>query len=137
VALPRATLFSLSVLACSPGPSAPSQAGPSAASDAGELRLANGAGQPLAFFAAAYDLAPLLDPVPEVELGAGTLVLVPVGEERPVGELPETGEAPKGGVAVFLYRVTADGRRARFTRVELVSGDAIRAAAGRILIRAL
>jgi hypothetical protein len=137
VALPRATLFSLSVLACSPGPSAPSQPGPSAPATADELRVANGTGQPFAFFAAAYDLAPLLDPVPEVELEAGTLVLVPPGEERPVGELPETGEAPNGGVAVFLYRVTDDGRRARISRVELVSGDDIRAAGGRILIRGL
>ena len=134
----RTTLFGLAILACSPAPSAPSVPGPSApAAGAGELRVANGTAQPLAFFAIASDLAPLLDPVPELDTEDSGITLVPPGEERPVGGLSGREQAPDGGVAVFLYVVTDHGRRARFTRVELASGEAIRGAGGRILIGSL
>jgi hypothetical protein len=111
-----------------PEPSAPATA-------PGELRVANGTAKPIAFFAIASDLMPLLDPVPELDADDPGIAVVPPGEERPVGPLPGREQAPDGGVAVFLYPLTDDGRRARFTRVELVSGDAIRSAGGRILIR--
>ena len=135
MAIPRATLFGLTVLACSPSPSASSIPGPSApATVPGELRVANGTAEPFAFFATASDLMPLLDPVPEVDLNSADITVVPPGQERLVGEFTGPREAPDGGVAVFLYKLTADGRRARFTTVELVSGEAIRGAGGRILI---
>lgn len=113
-----------------PGPSAPATA-------AGELRVANGTAEPLAFFAVASDLAPLLDPIPELDVDHPGIDLVPPGGERPVGELSGREQAPDGGMAVFLYALMDDGRRARFTRVELMSGEAIRSAGGRILIRGL
>jgi len=134
VRIPRAALVGLVVLACSsPPPSAPGPAAPSTA--AGELRVANGTELPFAFFAIASDLAPLLDPVPELDANDPAITVVPPGEERPVGELSGREQAPGGGVAVYLYRLIDSGRRARFTRVELVSGVAIRHARGRIVIR--
>ena len=136
--IPRTTLFALALLACSPSPSAPSVPEPSApATAAGELRVANGTAQPFAFFAVAADLAPLLDPIPELDVGHPAIAVVPPDEERPVGEVSGCEQAPDGGVAVFLYALIDGGRRARFTRVELVSGEAIRSAGGRILIRGL
>ncbi len=133
----RSTLLGLAVLACSPAPSGPSVPEPSAPAPAGELRIANGTAQPLAFFAIASDLMPLLDPVPDLDRDDPGITLVPPGEERPVGELSGREQAPDGGVAVFLYVLTDRGRRAHFTRVELASGEAIRRAGGRILIRGL
>jgi hypothetical protein len=38
---------------------------------------------------------------------------------------------------VYLYALTPDGTRARFTRIELVLGADIRRAGGRIFIRQL
>jgi hypothetical protein len=128
----RTTLFGLAILACSPAPSGPSVPGPSApATGGGELRVANGTAQPLAFFAIASDLAPLLDPVPELDADDSGITLVAPGGEVLVGELSGREQAPDGGVAVFLYVLTDDGRRARFTRVELASGgrSGVRAAA--------
>jgi hypothetical protein len=133
----RTTLLGLAILACSPAPSGPSVPGPSAPVPAGELRVANGTAQPLAFFATASDLAPLLDPVPELDTDDSGITLVLPGEERPVGELSGREQAPDGGVAVFLYVLIDHGRRARFTRVELASGEAIRSAGGRIVIGSL
>lgn len=133
----RPTLLGLAILACSPAPSGPSVPGPSAPAPADELRVANGTARPLAFFAIACDLMPLLDPVPDLDADDPGLTLVPPGEERPVGELPDCEPAPEGGVAVFLYGLTDHDRRAHFTRVELASGEAIRRAGGRILIRSL
>jgi hypothetical protein len=131
-------LFGLVLLACSSPPSSPSLPGPSTPVTAeAELRVANGTASPHAFFAIASDLMPLLDPVPELEADDPNIVVVPQGQERPVGRISGREQAPDGGVAVFLYALTDHGRRARFTRVELVSGDAIRGAGGRILIRRL
>lgn len=138
MAILRTMLLSLAVLACSPSPSAPTSPEPSTpATAAGALRVANGTAAPLAFFAIASDLAPLLDPVPELDADDAGIAVVPPGEERPVGEVSGREQAPDGGVAVYLYALTDGGRRARFTRVELVSGEAIRRADGRILIRGL
>jgi hypothetical protein len=131
VSLPRASLVALGLLACSSSQTAPGPFGPGID---GEVRVANGTDRPFAFFAIAADLDPLLDPVPELDVDQAAITLVPPGEERPVGELSGREEAPKGGVAVFLYSMIGQSRRARFTRVELVSGRAIRAAGGRILI---
>lgn len=133
----RARLLCLAILACSPAPSGPSVPGPYAPVPADELRVANGTDQPLAFFAIASDLMPLLDPVPELDSDDSGIILVPPGEERPVGELSGREQAPGGGVAIFLYGLTDHGRRAHFTRVELASGKAIRSAGGRILIGSL
>jgi hypothetical protein len=80
---------------------------------------------------------PLLDPIPELDTEDSGIILVPPGEERLVGEYSGREQAPNGGVAVFLYVVTDHGRRARLTRVELASGEAIRRAGGRILIDSL
>jgi hypothetical protein len=134
----RTTLFGLAIFACSPAPSAPSVPGPSAPdTPAGELRVVNGTAQPLAFFAIASDLSPLLDPVPELDADDSGITLLPPGGEVLVGELSGREQAPDGGVAVFLYVLTDHGRRARFTRVELASGEAIRRAGGRIVIGSL
>lgn len=132
----RTVVLGLTLVACSSPPSSPSVPGPSApATAAGELRVANGTAKPLAFFAIASDLMPLLDPVPELDVDDSGIAVVPPGEERPVGRISGREQAPDGGVAVYLYALTEDGRRAGFTRVELVSGEAIRSAGGRILIR--
>lgn len=131
MALLRAALFGAAVLACSSSPAAP---GPFIPNPPGEVRVANGTPQAFAFFAIAADATPLLDPVPELDVTQPGIILVPAGEERPVGELEPSDEAPEGGVAVFLYALIGNTRRARFVRVELVSGQAIREAGGRILI---
>jgi hypothetical protein len=81
--------------------------------------------------------SPLLDPVPEIGVNDPSIRLVPAGEERAVGEISGRREAPGGGIAVFLYALTTDGTRARFTRVQLVSGEKIRRAGGSIVIRQL
>lgn len=57
------------------------------------------------FLAVAPDLAPLLDPVPELAVTEHQAQLVPAGDERPVGEIMGQGDAPNGGVAIYLYRV--------------------------------
>jgi hypothetical protein len=132
VSLLRASLVSLSLLACSSSQTAPGSFAPGGFD--GEVRVANGSDGAFAFFAIAADLDPLLDPVPELDVADPGITLVPPDEERPVGELTGREEAPKGGVAVFLYTLIGQSRRARFSRVELVSGRAIRAAGGRILI---
>jgi hypothetical protein len=138
VVISRTTLLGLAIFACSPSPSAPSVPGPLApATGAGELRVANGTAQPLAFFAIASDRAPLLDPVPDLDTDDPGITLVPPGEERLVGEVSGREQAPDGGVALFLYVLTDHGRRAHFTRVELATGEAIRSAGGRILIGSL
>lgn len=129
-------LLGLAVFACSdagPGLS-PSRGWPPSDRD---LRVVNATGEPFAFFAIAADLAPLLDPVPEVEVGDPSIRLVPAGAERAVGEISGRRDAPGGGVAVFLYALTDDATRARFVRVQLVSGEEIRQAEGRIVIRQL
>ncbi|HEY8259477.1 MAG TPA: hypothetical protein VIG08_17595 [Gemmatimonadales bacterium] len=128
----RPLLFGIAVLACSSSGSLPS--GPTSG---GELRLANATGVPFAFFAVAADMAPLLDPVPEISVTDPSTRLVPAGAERAVGEVSGREGAPGGGVAVFLYRVTPDGMRARFTRVQLASGEEIRNAGNRIVIARL
>ncbi len=132
----RSLLLGLAVLACSnagPGPSSPAGGPPTDA----DLRLANATTKPLAFFAIAADLSPLLDPVPEIGVNDPSIRLVPAGEERAVGEISGRRKAPGGGIAVFLYALTTDGTRARFTRVQLVSGEKIRRAGGSIVIRQL
>lgn len=129
-------LLGLAVFACSdagPGPS-PSRGWQPSDPD---LRVVNATGEPFAFFAIAADLAPLLDPVPEVELGDSSIQLVPAGAERTLVEISGRGEAPGGGVAIFLYALTDDPTRARFVRVQLVSGEETRQAGGRIVIRQL
>lgn len=132
----RPLLLGLAVFACSDAGSGPSGPGQWVPSDA-DLRLANGTARPLAFFAIAADLAPLLDPVPEIGVSDSSIRLVPPGAERPVGEISGRQEAPGGGVAFFLYTLTAGGTRARFATVQLVSGEEIRKAGGRIVIRQL
>jgi hypothetical protein len=102
---------------------------------AADVRVVNATGRPFAFFAIAADLAPLLDPVPEMPVNNPHIQVVPPGGERPVGEIPGRAEAPEGGVAVYLYAITVDGERARFTDVQLRSGAEIRLAGGRIVIR--
>jgi hypothetical protein len=97
----------------------------------------NATQEPLAFFAIAADLAPLLDPVPVIRVGDPGTRVVLAGDERPLGEVPGRAEAPHGGVAVYLYALTPDGTRARFTRVQLVPGADIRRAGGRIFIHQL
>jgi hypothetical protein len=63
--------------------------------------------------------------------------LVPAGTERALGEVSGREQAPNGGVALYLYALTADGTRARFTRVQLVSGEEIRRSGGRIVVSRL
>jgi hypothetical protein len=131
----RALGLALALAACSGGSTAPSPPVPSPG--AAETRVVNASGAPLLFFAVASDLAPLLDPVPELAVAEHQDEVVPPGGERPVGELSGREQAPDGGVAVYLYAITADGTRARFTRVQLVSGDEIRRNGGRIVVRKL
>jgi hypothetical protein len=102
-----------------------------------EVRVVNATADPLVFFAVAADLAPLLDPVPETSVTAPWAQPLASGASRALGELPGRDEAPQGGVAVYLYALTPDRMRAQFTRVELVSGEAIRLAGNRIVIRRL
>jgi len=125
----------LALAACSGGaiPLSPPDPPPAPA----ETRVVNATGAPLIFFASATDLAPLLDPVPELEVAEYRDRLVPPGGERPLGELIGPEEAPDGGVAGFLYALADGGRRARFTRVQLASGDEIRRNGGRIFVREL
>jgi hypothetical protein len=99
--------------------------------------VVNATPAPLAFFAIAADLAPLLDPVPEASVSEAWVRIVHPGAAQPVGELSGRETAPKGGVAVYLYALSADGTRVLFTRVQLASGEEIRRAGGRILIRSL
>ncbi len=89
------------------------------------------------FLAVAADLAPLLDPVPELAVTEHQAQLVPAGDERPVGEIMGQGDAPNGGVAIYLYRVAPDSRTARFTLVRQFAGEEIRRAGGRLVIRRL
>ena len=89
------------------------------------------------FLAVAADLAPLLDPVPELAVTEHQAQLVPAGDERPVGEIMGHGDAPNGGVAIYLYRVAPDSRTARFTLVRQFAGEEIRRAGGRLVIRRL
>jgi hypothetical protein len=95
----------------------------------------NATAQPFAFFVVAADLAPLLDPVPEVSVGDPDIKVIRPGAESAIGDVPGLTEAPHGGVAVYLYTFTPDGGRARFTRVHLVPGMDLRQAGGRIVIR--
>jgi hypothetical protein len=131
----RSCLLALAVIGCSnagAGPTAPNAARPGPAA---QLYLVNATAQPFAFFVFAADLAPLLDPVPEVRVGAPGTQLVLAGAEYVLGEIPGRSEAPDGGIAVFLYALTPDGSRAHFTRVHLVTGAEIRQADGRIVVR--
>lgn len=130
-------VLALVLAGCSNGVTGPTASGSPLPPTDGDLRLVNATQQPLAFFAIAADLAPLLDPVPEVRVGDPDIRLVLAGDEQPLGEVPGRAEAPQGGVAVYLYALTPDGTRARFTRVELVLGADIRRAGGRIVIRQL
>jgi hypothetical protein len=132
----RLLLLGWAIVACSNAGAGPSAAGGWVPSDS-DLRVVNATGEPLAFFAIAADLEPLLDPVPEIGVRDPSIRLVPAGAERAMGEISGRQEAPGGGVAVFLYALTADGTRARFTRVQLVSGEVIRQAKGRIVISQL
>ena len=102
-----------------------------------DVRVVNGTDEPFAFFAIAADLAPLLDPVPDASVAEPWVYLVPPGADRSVGELSGPEEAPNGGVAVYLYALSADGARVHFTRVQLASGQEIRRAGNRIIIRQL
>src|SRR5918997_3969311 len=99
-----------------------------------EVRVVNATADPLVFFAVAADLAPLLDPVPETSLTAPWAQPLASGASRVLGELPGRDEAPQDGVAVYLYALTPDKKRAQFTRFELFSGMAIRKAGNRIVI---
>ena len=103
----------------------------------GTVRVVNGTPQALAFFVVAADLAPLLDPVPEASVSEPWVHVVPPGADQGVGEVSGREQAPKGGLAVYLHEVTARGMRVRFTRVQLASGEEIRQAGGRIVIRQL
>lgn len=90
----RPLLLGLAVLACSSAGSGPS--GPGWVPTDADLRLANATNEPFAFFAIAADLAPLLDPVPEVGVSDPSIQLVPPGTERAVGEISGRQEAPAG-----------------------------------------
>jgi hypothetical protein len=130
----RSVVLSLAVIGCSnagAGPVAPSANHPGSAAD---LRVVNATAHPFAFFVIAADLAPLLDPLPEVAVGDPDTQVVLPGAEYVLGNVPRLAEAPKGGVAVYLYAFIPDGHRARFTQVQLVSGTVIRQAGGRIVI---
>jgi hypothetical protein len=130
----RSLLVAISVVGCSndvttpPAPTRTTQP---------EVRVVNATAEPLVFFVIAADLAPLLDPVPEASVTEPWAQPLAPGTARLLGEIPGRAEAPQGGVAVYLYALTADGTRAQFTRVELVSGQEIRQAGGRIVIRRL
>jgi hypothetical protein len=129
-------VLGFTLIGCSASSSSPLAPG-SAPSTATSLRVLNAAGEPLVFFAVAADLAPLLDPVPELAVADHRAQLVPAGGERPVGEIMGQGDAPNGGVAIYLYRVAPDGRMAHFTLVRQFAGDEIRRAGGRLVIRRL
>jgi hypothetical protein len=100
-----------------------------------ELRVANATSEPFAFFAVAADLVPLLDPVPEISVADPATRLVNPGAEYPVGEISGRDQAPDGGVALFLYALTPDRTRARFAGLQMASGEEIRVAGGRIVVR--
>jgi hypothetical protein len=123
----------LAVTACSNAATEPS-APASSPADA-DLLLLNATERPLAFFAIAADLEPFCDPIPELPVTASHIEVVAAGQEQPLGQVPGRAEAPQGGVAVFLYELSADGRQARYTRLQLVSGADLRRSGGRILIR--
>lgn len=101
----------------------------------GMVRVVNATPENLAFFVVAADLAPLLDPVPEASVFEPWVHVVPPGADRSVGDVSGRDQAPDGGLAVYVYRVTAGGTRVRFSRVELASGQEIQRAGGRIVIR--
>jgi hypothetical protein len=130
----RSLLVAIIVAGCSNAATAPGV--PSRTAQL-EVRVVNATSDPFVFFAVAADLAPLLDPVPETSVTAPWAEPLPPRASRALGEVPGRDEAPQGGVAVYLYALTPDGMRARFTRVELVSGAAIRLAGNRIVIRQL
>lgn len=130
----RALLLGVAVVGCSSPATAPGALAPP--TDA-VVRVVNATGEPLAFFAIAADLAPLLDPVPEASVRESWVHVVPAGADQAVGELSGREEAPDGGVAVYLYALTDAGARVHFTRVHLASGQEIRRAGGRIVIRDL
>jgi hypothetical protein len=129
--------LALIVAGCSSGPTESLQAGPLTPLSGGEIRVVNATVRPFAFFAVAADLAPLLDPVPEMPANSPHIHVVPTGDERLVGDIIGRAEAPGGGVAIYLYAITANGETARFTAVQLASGAEIRRAGGRIVIRQL
>jgi hypothetical protein len=129
--------LALIVAGCSSSPTESSQPGPLAPLTGGDIRVANATARPFAFFAVAADLAPLLDPVPEMPASSPHIQVVPPGSERLVGHIPGLAEAPGGGVAIYLYVIIQNGEIARFTEVQLASGAEIRRAGGRIVIRQL
>jgi hypothetical protein len=130
----RLTAFVLIVVGCSQAVTEPPSPGfvPVADSD---IRLVNATNRPFAYFAVAADLAPLLDPIPEMPTSDPNVQVVAAGSERPLGKIPGRAEAPEGGVAVYLYAISADGERARFTEVRLASGAELRRSRGRIVVR--
>ncbi|MGH2376759.1 MAG: hypothetical protein ACREOC_16280 [Gemmatimonadales bacterium] len=130
----RSLLVAVAVVGCSNTATAP--ATPSRTTQP-DVRVVNATAEPLVFFAVAADLAPLLDPVPEASVTERWAQPLAPGAARRVGEIAGREQAPDGGVAVYLYALTADRTRARFTRVELASGQEIRQADGRIIIRRL
>lgn len=125
----------LIVAGCSSSSTESLNAGPFAPMAGGDIRVVNATARPFAFFAVAADLAPLLDPIPEMPLSSPHIQVVPPGDERPVVDIPGRAEAPGGGVAIYLYAITGDGKTARFTDVQLASGQELRRAGGRIVIR--
>ncbi|MGH7578894.1 MAG: hypothetical protein ACREM9_01885 [Gemmatimonadales bacterium] len=130
--VPKMALLGIALLACSPSPAAPGSFQPDILGD--EVRVANGTPEPFVFFAFAADMEPLILVAPEADVDQAGVTLVPPGEERPVGELEGREHAPGGGVALYLYRMVGTSRRARLVRMELVSGEAIRANGGRIVV---
>ena len=130
----RSLLVVITLIGCSnavTAPQAPSHATPS------NVQVVNATPDPLVFSALAAALAPMVDPIPEVSVSAPWADPLASGAARLVGEIPGREAPPGDGVAVYLYALTPDGRRAQFVRVEFASGQEIRRAGGRIVIRQL
>jgi hypothetical protein len=128
----RSLFIGVAVFGCSNAAPVPSEpGGPSGA----DVRVVNGTHEPFAFFAIAADLAPVFDPIPEAPVEEPWVHVVAPGADWPVGDLSGGAEAPNGGVAVYLYALTSGGTRVHFSRVHLASGEQIRQAGGRIVVR--
>lgn len=131
----RLLVLALIVAGCSHAPTEPLVPRSFLPVAGAEIRLVNATERPFAYFAVAADLAPLLDPIPEMPTSDPTVQVVAAGTERALGAVPGRGDAPEGGVAVYLYAISADGERARFAGVRLATGAELWRSGGRIVVR--
>ncbi len=96
----RSLLVAITLVGCSNAATAPQA--PSHATHSNVL-VVNATPDPLVFSAIAADLAPMVDPVPEISVTAPWADPLASGAARLVGEIPGREAPPGDGVAVYLY----------------------------------